>query len=344
VTKQQRSNSFRYDVVTIAVSIATMLLLFGCSDTNPASSSICSGDSDCGLGNVCVADRCEPGCRSVRDCPTSAPLCQADLGDNGTCVTCLSNADCKRGESCDAGTCVDSCTKDSDCSGQRCNTETMRCVECLVNSQCPLGKVCGADNTCSGGCLGDRDCQAAAPHCIGATATTPGACVACTGSRDCNSNQACVANTCVASCTRNADCPGQICDTGSHTCVECLTTSSCALGSVCAQNDCVPGCEGSRDCPSSKPICDVNRGAHGTCFACVVDDDCAQNQTCEGNACVSASLGGQGDACTTSQQCESLLTCAVDFHCRSLCVPIVLPCPGIGDVCVDQGAGVGACY
>ena len=327
------------------LSLVALIAFAACSDNGPAASMACERDSECGLGTLCIVDRCDVGCRSSRDCPGAAPLCQTDLGDNGTCVECLSNAECSRGESCDAGTCVASCRNDSDCAGQRCNTETMRCVACLASSQCPLGQVCSADNTCEGGCLGDRDCQAASPHCVGATATNPGACVACTGPRDCDSNQACVDNMCVASCDRNSDCPGQVCDLGSHACVECLTTANCALGSVCAQNDCVSGCEGSRDCPASKPVCAPAAGPNGTCFECVGDNDCPGSETCEGNVCKSVDLAGQGEACLTQQQCDLGLTCASDFRCRETCIPFLSECTRITDVCVAQGEIIlGACF
>ncbi len=321
-----------------------LLAFVNCSDDKAAlGGAACARDSECGLGNLCVSDICESGCRSSRDCPATTPQCQLDLGDNGSCVTCLTDSECKRGESCESGSCIAKCNSDSDCGSQRCDLTTNRCVECLASSQCQLGEVCSPEQSCASGCFGDRDCKPAAAHCIGATASTPGTCVACAEDRDCRATEACENNACVTSCNRNSDCPGQFCDTGTHACVQCLSTANCQLGSICSQNDCVAGCSGNRDCPTAKPICDIDAGANGTCFECANDNDCEGSETCEQNVCKSPQLADEGEVCLTSQSCAGALLCSDDFRCRVFCVPIFGSCDRPGDVCVGLETGGGVC-
>jgi hypothetical protein len=324
------------------------LLGAGCSDSKTSGEMACSRDSECGLGTVCQTDRCVDGCNSTRDCPTTAPLCDVNSGDQGACVVCIDDTQCKRGETCQAGGCVASCKSDRDCTGQYCDSATQRCVECLSSSQCPLNRVCSGDNKCVSGCFGDRDCQSAAPFCRNPTSDVPGGCVECIETRDCGRGKACTNNICVASCNSGQDCPGQVCDVGTHACVDCVNTSSCALGSVCANNSCVAGCESARDCTPASPICEPNDGDHGVCYQCSASRDCATGETCNNHLCEAPTPAGEGEFCLDSAGCGNGLSCyTVEHRCLITCIVFRNDCPRVNDVCRSTGeepAGfVGVC-
>jgi hypothetical protein len=321
--------------------LACVALLASCSDSEPSTAVACARDSDCGLGSLCIADRCEAGCNSPRDCPATAPLCDPALSENGNCVKCLTDDQCGRGESCSAGSCIAACSKDSDCAADlHCNTDTKRCVACLVSAQCALGEVCSVGNECKPGCFGDRDCSRLAPFCTGASPTEPGQCVECTEQRDCGVGKACVNNACVASCSNNRDCPGQVCDVTARTCVDCVTTANCELGSICSQQECVAGCESSRDCTTAKPVCDPAAGENGTCFQCTATRDCTGGKTCVSNVCTAPGVAGEGESCAV-KQCDQGLSCdPFDSKCRAICLSVLLPCTRLSDVCGHSTDGV----
>jgi hypothetical protein len=329
--------------MTPRISLACTLLLIALAACGGGGSGTldrraCSHDTDCVLGEVCDGQACVAGCRSARDCPAEAPLCDEGAGASGSCVGCLGAADCERGDACESGTCVTTCRDDADCPGQRCDDQAGLCVDCLSNADCALGTVCTGDQVCEAGCFGERDCDAATPHCVGAGEADPGDCVVCRDDDDCGDAEACVAHACVPSCQDDGDCPGGACDPDSQLCVECVTTADCPLGAICSASACVAGCEGDRDCPAGAPLCDAGAGPHGACVACLGDRDCAGG-ACEAGECVVVTPGGEGQACSATGACEGALLCDTSGVCRVGCNLFSPVCPRATDTCAPDLAG-----
>lgn len=182
---------------------------------------------------------------------------------------------------------------------------------------------CAADQVCdevSGKCvqcLGNDDCESAAPVC-----TVDHRCVACTLDRHCPSTvPACNDdNTCVG-CTDSAPhCGGDtaLCDVAQHECVQCLANSDCTdpAASRCSDGTCQP-CTGALHCEhlDDLGVCDASSGS-GECVQCIGTQYTACGMAPAGMPYVCDSLSR---TCTTEElgsalACES---CVSDAHCRS---------------------------
>ncbi len=176
----------------------------------------CVENDVCDKGQICdlASNSCVAGCvtGSASNCPTSAPVCDPNEGDNGTCVQCLHDLDCQRTQVCDEGakTCVTGCV------GESGTPDDSRCI--YTGSGTPP-----TDVYCEGD-IGPR-----------------GQCVECRNAQDCPSTETCDATKHVChckqtgdSCTANSDC-GYDPSTG-----KCPPTGG-VLGAAClAQIECVP--------------------------------------------------------------------------------------------------------
>ena len=144
---------------------------------------------------------------------------------------CVLNSDCASPFVCAFKTCHVQCTSSRDClpqPGGRC-VESDKPVDvclnpqetsCVRNSDCPGTEVCGVDLQC-------RD--------------------ACIVSRDCLTDQSCIAGTCVD--------PVDLVDgglpvaDGGTTSLPCIHASDCPGTLVCVQGSCGVQCESAKDCP-----------------------------------------------------------------------------------------------
>jgi hypothetical protein len=239
----------------------------------------CTRDSQCGFGNVCQANVCQPGCRENGDCPLGQPCFE------GTCDrtpgACNEPSYCEFGQLCDLTSrqCVNHPARDQLCSA--CGPTSLSCPEdCLIDSSvaptpCTNNTECER-GTCEGRpCFSNNDCAGGGNTCVGAGIFTPGTC----------SNRTCQAFFCGASgCDASNPCPrGYACNSlvtvGEERCTigsgstECGAPRSC-LGGGETGNLGFCSCASDNDCPNfnGRPTTCVNPGPSG---ACLIGTTCA---------------------------------------------------------------------
>jgi Cys-rich repeat protein len=140
---------------------------------------MCTGDADCGAGEVCHLASGECYKPEVTGCTDNSECAEDELCDvaTGICTPggCTDDSDCPAGKVCnvEAGVCetpIDTgCHADVDCAfGLVCDLESGDCVDagpgCAIDSDCPAGQVCNAstgiceDATSGNSCTTDSDC------------------------------------------------------------------------------------------------------------------------------------------------------------------------------------------
>lgn len=245
-----------------------------CDDGNPCTlNDVCAAGTctagvakDCGDGNVCTDDACNPQGGECVHTPNAASCTDGDACTSGdTCAdgTCHggSGAGCDDGNPCTTDACdgVGGCTHTPDDGGV-----------------CTDGSVCTTNDHCSGGaCFGDAvtcpddDNPCTSPSCdtitgCGSVANT----TSCDDGNPCTVNDACSAGTCHAGtakvCSDGNVCTDDGCNAGDGACTHTPNTVSCSDGDACTTNDhCVDG--------QCQP---------GAALSCADDDPCTTNEVC----------------------------------------------------------------
>ena len=254
----------------------------------------CTGarDLECGDGNACTRDYCDPfagGCvhepLTGTVCNDGDPCTANDACQAGTCqgtpgdtCPCTADADCAAYEDddlcngslyCDEGTCrVDSATRvscdtsdDTDCRKTTCQPDTGACVAADVDAgtTCDDGNACTSGEACAAGA-----CTGGANQCV---CVTTADCADFEDGNLCNGTLACVGGACVVSAGTVVTCP--------------VPTDACRRA------ECVPATGACQDRPR----------ADGT--ACDDGDACTTGDRCAAGACAGAAKScDDGDACT----------------------------------------------
>jgi hypothetical protein len=307
----------------------------------------CSDEGRCG----CNAQTCPDGCcdlnglcvpgNTLQNCGTGGEACEpcsnAEICQNGQCVTCSPNCTCMGQNFCaepaDNTTCF---VADAG--------EGPECV-CLVSR---AGQpFCSGTQDASGfACTTDVDCQGFAPGSVCVDAAPSGSL--------CQSGN----NFCAAPCCTPQNCPG--CCSGG-TCLPGTTREACGIdgglcvdcsegGDVCQNGQCV--CTG-ESCPSG--CCDAGPGNSGVCLPGNSADSCGTNgalcatcgsgqvchnqqcctPNCTGMECGSDGCGGSCGACASGQECSP----------NGFCVCTEQSCTGcceLDETC-QPGTSTGAC-
>lgn len=231
----------------------------------------CLSAAQCGSGQVCVANRCQPSasCMTSRTC--SGLVCDTA---RMVCVECLGDVDCPMGQVCRAQSCAappTRCTSSRQCSmfDQVCHIARGICVECETDVDCPMGSLCSPESTCRP--------QACAPNstmCLSPTrmraCDARGAALT---ERDCGTNETCAMGRCQA----------RICAPGAASCASSTQVQTCTMdglgytpgatcptGQTCSQGAC-SACDGDGD-GDDDGISDASERAVGT-NPCARDSD-----------------------------------------------------------------------
>jgi hypothetical protein len=125
----------------------------GCTSSSPQAG--CTKDTDCAVGRICVADRCE-----------STPSSMQSSGATGSAPSATGSASSATGSAQPApsqSSVGGNCKTDADCIDSLCSPVSKICVRCTLDSHCPSrygpqGHFC-VKETCSGSCRADTDCQ-----------------------------------------------------------------------------------------------------------------------------------------------------------------------------------------
>ncbi len=317
-----------------------------CSDTSPMGT-----DAGClALVPHCRttgtnAPVCEPcinsaaGSATDLGCSTNTPYCVAGNGGASSCVACLTGADCGDNNTCTndvctAGACSNpAVSTGTTCSGGVCNGALPALCEACIDS----------------GSGTDTGCNAASPHCIGASGSRQ--CVPCTTAGHCNDGVACTTDACTANaCVNTAvalgnpgTCAGgQVCS-GSPTnlCVTCTDTSPMGTDAGCMAGaphcrtsgsgspvcePCINSAAGSATdlgCSTNTPYCVAGNGGASSCVACLTGADCGDNNTCTNDVCTAGACSNP--AVSTGTTCSG-----------GVCNGAL---PALCEACIDSGSG-----
>ncbi len=268
----------------------------------------CYSDIDCGEGQICVADSCEP-------------LDTDANGFAGLCQSCETNADCVEGDA----LCIQLNFDQATSTGEKVCTRS-----CEYNHECPAGFECinissevGTPAQCLPvkGEFEKRTCN-------------PSPELECVRATDCALGESCVANECVgpndAECDSNNPCSnGEVCR--NFTCVaenapECTTRTDCASGEICIDGSCEAAAE---SCVFNSE-CDGGACVDGKCASsCSADSECGANEHCRAGLC-------EAIGCRRSADCGAGEIC-VDAVCEATCNKDTGAGCDTGYVCNDFG-------
>ena len=276
---------------------------------------------DCGDGNPCTDDVCDPkaGCvqvANVKPCDADGNACTVgDICSGKACVagaakSCDDNDACTK-DACDPKTgacsqtpilgCNGNCAVDKDCDDGNscttalCNAKSGKCDVTQVSGACDDGTLCTKDEACAAGkCVGTKvDCSDNNP-CTDDSCDAAAGCVHVNNSASCNDGDVCTANDTCA----NAKCAG--------------APKKCDDGDDCTKDSCNPG-DGSCN---AKPIA----GCGGYC---VTAADCDDKNVCTDESCTAGKCSSttntkacdDGDACTTKDACSGVTCTGVTTVC-----------------------------
>lgn len=299
----------------------------------------CSSDSDCELGQECVAgtftSHCQAReggtpCTSSDECPAGA-ICGSDglcRGPGGGGDLCGTSADCSTAAwECLNGYCTD--TNEEPCGSCRtdeaCHPEIRACrLTCTSSGGCPPPTVCGMSGVC-GGDVG-TSCGSGA-HCVsglcveGVCAPTAyGRCVSdwdCgPASPRCNPDGLCQVGSLGERCDGDTDCDPSILGGGcGNLALRCGSTGRCQYGLAwdpCTSvSDCGAVYDG--DCELVRgPMC-----VRGACSAGETRQPCDADAQCIWGRCGPLGYcqdGHDGEPCADHTDCRNL--CGPDGICR----------------------------
>jgi hypothetical protein len=309
--------------------------LVGCGDEEDVGTkpTVCSFDTECSVGQVCLLARKECGSvpcvgdDGVANC-LDGQICLVMDDGKSVCSKpeCTSSSDCEGAAVCSAGKCVEeSCSSKDDCSaGKICNLAGA-CVDppssCSSDQECPSGSVCFEDGQCGSGCSADADCETGKYCDTGARLCSPG----CRDSVECGEGLVCGVNrTC--SCTDMSCGAGKVCDTQTGTCMIQTITScdevTCQPGFFCNEQTfaCEQGCTSMAGQPNSCQAGEVCNGATGLCMGSTCGgrdgSSCAGTDRPLWNTvnCFCAECLGDGD-CTGGESCNANGSCQTCSPC-----------------------------
>ena len=210
------------------------------------------GALNCGDGNVCTDDSCDP----AKGC-TFAPV-TANCGNGNLCTP---NDNCQKG-ACIGGPSLD-CEDNNPCTEDGCGA-TEGCKHIANTAKCDDGSVCTTGDLCkNASCL-----PGAAKDCDDGNACTDDSCdkttgcahlpntATCTDSSVCTANDSCKGGVCLPGATTNCDdsnpCTDDACDkasgcTNKDNAATCSDGNACTVGDQCAKGKCTPTTFGSYD-------------------------------------------------------------------------------------------------
>jgi hypothetical protein len=221
---------------------------------------------------------------------------------------------------------------------------------CKLNSECGAEQIC-LDGECVTNCLANRDCPAAAPHCVGGRCVT----TAPDGGIDTSDGANDTASPPPDTAPPPPDTTSPPPDTSSP---PPDTTSPPPDGTTPGTGRYLDHCTGAADCASG--LCTGSAPQFCT-KACTVKNDCAHGQICSAaHACVLDDSGTPCDPTTAApcaqycfgspasaqctHECTSASDCAAGFACsaasgKKICVNIEIPC----NTADDCPSGLGFC-
>jgi FOG: WD40-like repeat len=292
---------------------------------------------DCGDGNPCTIDACDPtlGCTheaSTDPCDDGDACTTGDVCSDGACVG--EPIDCDDGNGCTEDTCNPfvGCKHDKAPSGTPCDDGD----PCTAADACQAGVCVGlAPTNCDDGSPCTKDtCDTAQGGCVH---TAAGVTVPCDDGDKCTWGDTCAGVACKGKpvdCDDFNGCTVDACDPQTG-CVHTPADGPCDDGDVCTEEDaCIGGfCKGkpTTACddgdPCTQDICDPMAGCASLPSAgpCEDGDPCTVGDTCTDGVCVPGpatncddGLPCTTDACDPDVGCTHTVAagqCAIDGAC-----------------------------
>ena len=304
--------------------------------------SVCTRDDACALSGACVGVAAD--CGDGEPCTTDS--CDPEVGcvhEHNT-FPCEDGDACTVGDACSDGACaggaLQGCDDGNPCTADVCDPAA-GCVHAAAAGACDDGSACTSGDACvSGACVGepipcddgnvctndscdpvsgcqhapnDHPCEDADACTLGDTCAADGTCAG-GPPPTCDDGNVCTASSCDpavgcvhppneapcddgSTCTADDACAGGACG-GASTC-------ECAAATDCAAFDDGDACTGTLVCSAGRCVVDAATAvscAQGECFTATCDPQtgaCVATPTADGTGC------SDGDACTTADACAA---------------------------------------
>jgi hypothetical protein len=295
----------------------------------------CLGPGDCGDGNTCTDDICNPSgeCNNPNNtaaCETDNNPCTNDVCAGGSCThpfntnSCDDGIFCTRTSQCQMGVCVGTAPRVCPTSGHICCPIQDACLECCEPSDCDDDNECTMDACNITGAPPVADC-------VNTPVTGP-----CEDGMFCTAGDFCMDGECMSGtdspCMEGEDCVEE----GGGDCIACLIPEDCDDDNVCTQDDCVDGA-----------CVYVNEGAGTVCGNPEVGP-CDNRDTCDGAGNCQSNPKPNGTDCDDDLFCNGDDSCldGVCAHTGNPCMTPTPNCNEVTDMCLAGlpcPGGVGDC-
>ncbi|MFZ4578831.1 MAG: hypothetical protein ACOYOB_10595 [Myxococcota bacterium] len=362
-----------------------------CNDGNPCTTDTCDAKNGCVTANVAEGAACgqSDACNAMPTCKvgTCAPGAKTDCGDGNPCTTdacdpkqgcmwtgntlpCNDGNACTAGDACSGGKCKSGAPVDPSigCDDQNgCTTDTcdpsVGCVHTNTTAACNDGNACTTKEACLGGkctggtvetCADGKDCT------VDQCDTKTGACSwlgkvgPCEDGNPCTLGDTCKAGGCQAgpgapTCDDQNPCTTDSCDPATGKCVFANNTTGCDDSNACTNSD---ACAGGKCAGKLAVTCDdgnvcTDDGCNPASGQCEFLSNTAK---CEADPCTGADQCVQGKCIAgTKTDCNDKNPCTNDScnplngKCEYAAVVDNSPCDDAWACTFKSSCQVGVC-
>ncbi len=251
-------------------------------------------EQDCGDGNPCTGDYCDPAAKACKNTPVSDDTACSD-GDM-----------CTNGDMCKSGKCAPGvaaiCNDGNPCTDDSCKQDK-GCIHAQSTKPCDDGNACSKGDVCAGG----QCAPGQALKCDDGDGCTDDACNPASGCTQTVNSAACDDGD---ACTAKDMCAGGKCTSGSQLACDdgnVCTKDACDKAKGCTQTPVSAACNDGNKC-TEKDMCKAGKCAAGPTLKCDDGNGCTDDSCDPAGGCkqvANSAACDDGDACTAKDGCKA---------------------------------------